>query len=250
MTHAGNKSFKLGLLSGAVIGFMLALPAAILAVRVVNAPADYAAVLYKDGFNFELLRDEKNYHSSLKSGAKIDTTQFRAEDGTDLKTAIGGRGEPVMLLAYDPKCSFCRKADVQIRGVNEHLSSAGVRYFFVSFSADQNRPRFYGTAKALGADGPSFVWDGPGADSDFSFGVQTPSHILIDSDGTILRVWPGVLEESEAQERMANQIVADTRAILDALGALRGRTALAASGQPGSSPPGGRSASQPTTGAH
>jgi hypothetical protein len=217
----GKRSLWLRLLLGAVVGFMVALPAAILVVRATNAPTEYAAALYKDGFNYDILRDEKNYISFLKSGAKIDTAQFKAQDGGDLKGAIDARDGVVMLLAYDPKCAFCAKAGEQIRRVSKSMSEAGVKYFFVSFYRLENPSEFYGAADSYNAGIPSFVWTGAGQGENFTFSATTPSHILIAPDGTILRVWPGVLEEKEAQGRMATQIAADTQAILDALRALK-----------------------------
>jgi len=51
--------------------------------------------------------------------------------------------------------------------------------------------------------------------------MPTPTHLLVDGEGTILRVWPGSSRETAARSRMGNQIISDTLAVKEALDALR-----------------------------
>jgi len=50
--------------------------------------------------------------------------------------------------------------------------------------------------------------------------MLSPSHLLLNNEGTVIRVWPGSYKEKAIRDRMTYQIMADTSVASDTLTAL------------------------------
>ena len=50
--------------------------------------------------------------------------------------------------------------------------------------------------------------------------MNNPSHLLLDRNGTVIRVWPGSYADKAVRDRMARQILADTSVVLETLTAV------------------------------
>jgi hypothetical protein len=103
--------------------------------------------------------------------------------------------------------------------LREKLSSMDINYYLVFFAAETPQSDFFKYSDSLKAGAPSFLWNaeqGPPPESVVK--MVNPSHLLLDVDGTVIRVWPGSYKDKPVRERMARQIVADTLVATDAEG--------------------------------
>jgi hypothetical protein len=182
--------------------------------------------LLTEGFDFNQLRSSDVEWRGPDIGEKVDLTCLRAKDGKPLAGMIGKR--PVMIAAVNPACAMCRIAVDEMIHLRAKTAAMGVDYYMVSFSAINPQSDFFDYAASLKVGAPSFLWDTEaGAPPEALVVMGTPSHLLLNPDGAVIRVWPGSYEDVSVRQRMARQIIADTRVALDTLNALSTRDAAA-----------------------
>jgi len=80
---------------------------------------------------------------------------------------------------------------------------------------------FFKYSESLNVGAEGFAQSGPPPDSIFT--MTTPSHMLLNNDGAVIRVWPGSYKDKPVRDRMARQILADTSVVLDTLNAVATR---------------------------
>jgi hypothetical protein len=178
--------------------------------------------LLTEGFDFNRFRSSEVEWRGPNVGEKVDLTRLRAKDGTPLAGMAGKR--PVMIAAVNPGCPMCRVAVDEMIHLRAKLAAMGIDYYTVSFSRVDSRPAFFDYAASLKVGAPSFLWDaGAGAPPEALVVMGTPSHLLLNPDGTVIRVWPGSHQDVSLRQRMARQIIADAQVALDTLNALSSR---------------------------
>jgi len=168
-----------------------------------------------NGFDFRnVLKAESE--SGPRIGDRIDLTQLKGQDGRSLGSMIGER--PVLIAAVDPQCKMCKIAADQIIYVSNAVAEVGVPYYFASFTSSVSAPEFFAFTDSAPIHVPSFFWPvGTQGPPERLFRMTVPSHMLIDRSGTIIRLWPGSSNEKTVRDRMANQIIADTRVVLSSV---------------------------------
>lgn len=211
--------FLFGLIVGAAI---VATGAAVLETFALRKHKTQAAAYVIEGYDFSDLRSIDNVWRGPQVGDKISLANLIGRNGSTLEAAIQTR--PAMIATVSPLCGFCKIARDEFQYVQGQIAQKNLGYYFVSFTSDVKDSDFYAFCEALKVGAPGFRWS-----KDMSRPQEplskmiTPSHILIDRDGTVLRVWPGTSGEQAVRDSMGRQIVNDVSVILDTLDA-RGRT--------------------------
>jgi hypothetical protein len=209
------------LTAGVVVGAL-----AVYALGALSANAYYQrrqekknSELLIEGFDFNRFRSSDVEWRGPNVGERIDLTRLRARDGRPLSEAVGRR--PLMIAAVNPQCAMCRVAADEMIHLRAKLAAMGVEYYTASFSRVDSPPAFFDYAASLRVGAPSFLWDaGAGAPPEALVVMGTPSHLLLNPDGTVIRVWPGSHQDVSLRQRMARQIIADAQVALDTLDAL------------------------------
>ena len=98
-----------------------------------------------------------------------------------------------------------------MRYLRQKLGTMEINYYVVSFTPPPENIDFFRYGDSLGVGAPSFLWDASkGAPPTSAYKMTVPSHLLVNSDGAVICVWPGSNENKAIRDRMAQQIVADT----------------------------------------
>jgi hypothetical protein len=172
-----------------------------------------------EGFDFNLLRSSDVDWRGPSVGEKIDLTRLAARDGKGLAGVVGKR--PFMLVAVNPDCAMCKIASDEMLHLRAKLAAMNIDYYVVSFAPQNSRPAFFDYTDSLTVGAPSFLWNAEsGAPPESIFTMTTPTHLLLNGDGTVIRVWPGSYRDLPVRQRMARQIVADTAVAVDTLSAV------------------------------
>jgi hypothetical protein len=206
--------FRAGLIAGSLIAFVLA-GIAVKAFRRPSVPPKPVPPLLKLGFDFRALRSGEKPWKGPAIGDKIDMTKLKALDGSGISALVGK--QPVMLASINPACGMCTAARDEMFFIREHLTPVGVQYYAVCFRPIDSSQNFYRYAASLGLSDPTFEWQGAESPSRAILDMTVPSHLLVDSQGIVLQVWPGSSEEKEVRQRMGSQIVDDTLLISETL---------------------------------
>jgi hypothetical protein len=201
---------------------MLTFPLSIWITRRLDAPKGMAAALAQDGFNFTpSLRPTRRYaYPAL--GERIDLKNLveTSSDAADRRLADMLNGQLALLVAVDPSCGFCKLGKDQMKSVHDQITPNGISYSLVAFGpTDPEALSKY--RDSISPDIHFFVWPNKTKLPQSSIlEMPTPTHILVDREGTILRLWPGSSSEKQDRSRMATQIVSDTLAVAEAVDAL------------------------------
>jgi hypothetical protein len=208
-------------LTGLFVGALLAFVAAGVAVRGFRRPTGKPAqpFLLKEGFDFAALRSENVKWRGPAVGERIDLSLLRTSSGSRLSDAIGE--EPAILVSINPACPMCKTAIDEMQYIREHVLPLGFHYYAVSFTSLESANNFEDYAKSLGFDPPAFEWaKGAALPSALITNMTAPSHLLVDRNGIVIRVWPGSYSEPEVRQRMGHQIVEDALLITETRRAL------------------------------
>jgi len=165
-----------------------------------------------EGFDFTA-NSRNKASAGPDAGSRIDLTRLKMRDGLSL-AGVTHKGL-IMLVTVDSQCGACKVASDEMRDIRTRIESYDIEYHPVSFSTSVAAPEealnFFTYADSLGLNAPACLWTaGNEPPPEKLFLMVLPSHILVNTDGVILRKWPGTDSSSRIRRRMANQIVADT----------------------------------------
>ena len=214
--------FIIGILVGGLLAFPLGLMIGrdVFSQKVDSNTAATSDLLRIEGFDFNKLRSKENEWRGPDLGDKIDLARLRTKEDKTLASVVGPR--PFMLVSVNPSCAMCKIARDQMIYLRTELSRLNIDYYIVSFTSSVDRRLdFFNYADSLRVGSQSFLWnleDGPPSESIFI--MNNPSHLLLDQNGTVIRVWPGSYEDKAVRERMARQIMADTTVVVETLNVL------------------------------
>jgi hypothetical protein len=228
-----GRGLRYRIVLGAVIGATIAFPLGAFAAKAFltrkpSPPAREAASpstnptsnpFLTEGFDFDQLRKSENEWRGPNVGEKIDLTRLRMKNREPLASLIGKR--PIMLVSVSPECAMCRIARDEMIHLNKKLSGMQINYYLASFAAQPHASDFFEYAASLKVGAQGFLWNAEGGPPpEALFTMTTPSHILLNHDGTVIRVWPGSYDDIHVRQRMARQILADTAVIIDTISAV------------------------------
>jgi len=189
-----------------------------------NAGKNASSPLLIEGFDFKRLRSTNNDWRGPEIGEKIDLTRLRMKDGKTLASMVGKR--PIMVVAVSPTCEMCTIATDEMSHLREKLSTMDITYYLISLAPRNPQVDFFKYSDSLNVGAPAFLWNtDAGAPPESMFIMTTPTHLLLNYDGTVIHVWPGSYDDKSVRQRMARQIIADTSVAMDALKALDPSTA-------------------------
>lgn len=214
--------FFIGIFVGGLLAFPLGLMVGrdVFSQKVDSNAAATSDLLRIEGFDFNKLRSKENEWRGPELGDKIDLARLRTKKDKTLASVVGPR--VFMLVAINPTCAMCKLARDEMIYLRTELARLNVDYYIVSFTSSVDRRLdFFNYADSLRVGSQSFLWnleDGPPSESIFL--MNNPSHLLLDQNGTVIRVWPGSYEDKAVRERMARQIMADTTVVIETLNVL------------------------------
>jgi hypothetical protein len=172
-----------------------------------------------EGFDFNMLRKPEIDWRGPDLGTKVDLTRLESREGKTLAGVIDNR--PLMIVALSPECPMCSIANDELLHLRDELANRNVNYYISFFTTQAPAADTFKYADGLNLGVPSFIWNktsGPPPEPIFK--MTTPSHLLVRSDGTVIRVWPGSYAEKSVRDRMARQILSETSVVMDTLDAL------------------------------
>ena len=149
-----------------------------------------------------------------KKGEIIDSKNLVNTDGVSLSQIP--KSNLLVLTVVDPTCGACRLTQEQFSYLNERLTEDGMDYLIVSFSPKVSPATLSTYVKLLNIPSRSFAWS-----SDLESVLPSlrtiayPSHILIDSSGTVIKTFPGTNGDRRIRDRMVRQVVNEVTAERD-----------------------------------
>lgn len=223
MIRAVHHGFALGIILGGTLAFAIGVFSGkgfLVAKQDLKASTPSSPFL-TEGFDFNQLRTAENEWRGPNIGEKIDLTRLRMKDGTTLASMVGKW--PIVLVSINPDCAMVRITSDEMSHLREKLSSIDINYYMAFFAAQTPQLDFFKYSDSLNVGAPSFLWDTQaGKPAESIFTMTTPSHLLLNSDGTVIRVWPGSYNDKPVRQRMMRQIIADTLVAIDTLKAVYG----------------------------
>ena len=228
----GGKALPYRLVIGVVMGGVIAFPLGAFAAKTfltrkqilnTNSSSSFnspTGPFLIEGFDFNLLRRSDNEWRGPNIGEKVDLTRLKARDGKTLASIVVDK-RPIVLVSVKPDCEMSRIARDEMIHLGKKLASMDINYYLVFFASQSPEADFFKYSNTLNVGAQSFLWNseaGPPPESIFT--MTSPSHLLLNSDGTVIRVWPGSYEDVAVRQRMARQILADTSVVLDTLNAV------------------------------
>jgi|KBSSwiStaDraftv2_1062776.scaffolds.fasta_scaffold476699_2 hypothetical protein len=172
-----------------------------------------------EGFDFNMLRSSQVVWRGPEIGLKVDLSRLKGKDGKTLASVVGNK--PIMLGVTNPDCGLCRTAADEMGLLRLELAKRNINYYVLFFPKEIPATDFFKYSESLEIGAEAFLWDsqsGPPPESIFT--MTSPSHMLVNNDGTVIRVWPGSYKDKPVRDRMAHQILADTYVVLDTLTAV------------------------------
>lgn len=141
-----------------------------------------------------------------KPGEIIDTNYLVNTNGTTLGQLP--RNDLLLFTVVDPTCGACKQTREQLRFLDENLSGKGIDYFIVCFSPKVSPLELSDYVKSLSLDTDSLSWSN-GLETELS-SIKTiayPSHILVNSNGTVIKSFPGTSVEKPVRDRMVREVI-------------------------------------------
>lgn len=161
-----------------------------------------------EGFDFSYSLDETVPGRGPKMGEKVDISALKTSAG--IKFSSIANQQLIMLVTVDPNCGACQTAADEIRDVHRRIKEFGVPSYLVSFTSSNPPSEFFRYTNAFGVQTPAFLWDmTEKKPPELLYTMVLPSHLLVDSNGVVIRKWVGTDKQQLTRRKMANQIVAD-----------------------------------------
>lgn len=168
-------------------------------------------IYFRQGYDFRQLR-LNNWDIALKLGDKLDITKIKNSEGKSLSSF--SREKLFLLVAVDPSCPACNYSKDMMENIRKTTESIKVPYYPISITPNGSSVEMQKYAHKLGFD-DDFYWSSESSAPSSLLQVITPTHILVDKDGTILQIWFGSNNDEKVRERMSEQISSDLLLIHD-----------------------------------
>lgn len=106
------------------------------------------------------------------------------------------------------KCWMCGESRDLLEYVKTNSLKNGVDYYLVSLGTNETPKEFFSYAENLNLGTNTYIWNEK--KDDVSSNLQNmvvPAHILVNSEGVVLRGFPGSGKEKEHRDQMGNRTV-------------------------------------------
>ena len=168
----------------------------------------------RGGYNFT--SSQTDPASGPKIGERIDVALFKSPDGKTLEDEIRSH-QLTLAVVVDPHCGACAAAKDQITIVREAIAHSSIYYCVMMLPNDVASTDYLDFAASIDLKNRAFVSSATEKSNSALATMVIPSHLLMDSNGTIVQKWTGTDRNQVVRQRMANQIVADALKELTAI---------------------------------
>lgn len=132
-------------------------------------------------------------------GAKIDKLEGVSLDGSRIQVSFTGQGDETLLFVFSTRCGVCGLNWPQWQSIARSVQGlARLRFVYVNIDS----PLLYEYAEQYDIDKATvFAQLDPRYEAALNLRL-TPETMLVGQNGTIERVWPGLLNKQNVQEIM------------------------------------------------
>lgn len=168
---------------------------------------------FRQSFDLRRMRLDNSDIETVKIGEKINTANIKTLSNETISTFADEN--LFLLILINPDCQTCNISKDLMSDIRQTISQTQILCFPLLI-ADTPTDEMENYAKSLGFDRGFYV----SSNSVFSQ-MLTPSHILIDKNGTVIQIWFGSSNDKEIRKRIGYQISSDLLLIQDVLQWLR-----------------------------
>lgn len=137
-------------------------------------------------------------------GDVIPIESLKNKDGKTISQIYAGK--LILLGIVDPECGACKLAKDQITWIQEDAQANDINYVLTSFTSTGSKEKFLEFTDSFRFPANTFQWSSPDQPPTSLRNFVVLSHLLIDSNGKILRKFPGTSQDYYVRRRMAKQI--------------------------------------------
>lgn len=155
-------------------------------------------------FNYSrFLNNEALTWTGPKKGERINLKNFFSANRQQLPVS---ENRLIVLGFVSSKCWMCAESSDLLEYVKTNSLKNGVDYHLVSLGTNETPEEFFNYTDKLNLSIDSYVWNENKDSINSSLqNMVVPSHILVNSDGKVLRGFPGSGKEKEQRDQMGNQ---------------------------------------------
>lgn len=168
---------------------------------------------FRQSFDLRRMRLDNSDIQTVKIGEKINAANIKTLKNETISSFADGN--LFLLVLINPDCQTCNISKDLMSDIRQPISQTQILYFPLLI-ADTPTDEMENYAKSLGFERALYV----SSNSVFSQ-MLTPSHILIDKNGTVIQIWFGSSNDKETRKRIGYQISSDLFLIQDVLQWLR-----------------------------
>ena len=141
-----------------------------------------------------------------KRGEILDSNYLVDKNGFTLAALT--KNDLILLTVIDPGCGACKQTREQFRFLDENLVGKNVDRFIVCFSPTVSPSEMVEYVKAMELNTNSLTWTN-GLESVLPSikMIAFPTHILIDSNGTVIKSFPGTNNDKHVRDRMVRRVL-------------------------------------------
>jgi hypothetical protein len=158
------------------------------------------------GFDYDSIIARGYEWTGPKAGEQIDLNHLKDKNNAPLFQKSTKRF--ILLSVVDPECGASLVASDQMEYIQRNVEKNDVGYVVISFSQKLTPEGLIEYVRSLGLSTDTYLWTGRYEDLLPAIKEMImPTHILIDSQGNVIKSFSGTDREAHVRERMANQIV-------------------------------------------
>lgn len=167
---------------------------------------------FRQSYDMRQLRLDNSDIETLKIGDRLDTATIKNVKGESISSFSD---KNLLLLAVvSPTCQACDNSKDLMAEIRKSTANTKISYYPI-LTADSPTDELENYTKNLGFEKSLYA----SSTSPFPK-MLTPSHILIDKNGTVIQTWFGSSSDKEGRKRIGYQISSDLLTIQDVFQAL------------------------------
>lgn len=174
-------------------------------------------ILLKQGFDFRRLKLDDKSVDKPKIGNKIDIASLIDINGVaGDKILKSGEEKLILLVIISPRCNACKISRDLFENIRDSSRQLGISYNPTSFIPIDPSVDLKVYAESFGFR--NFLqWDRNIDIPEQLTRLVTPTHILINTEGIVVHVWPGTSNSPAMRKTMSEQISSDLALISETL---------------------------------